>query len=587
MSSGYIKLKNVGLQEISDEDTPLTSGTENSPNMAEGQPIQLYLVAILAAMGGLLFGYDTGVVSGGMILVKEDFDIDETIEGIDVGATPAAAMVFAGIGGIMGNKLGRRITILVSSVIFTIGTGLLAGAVDQWMFLVGRLVVGAGVGLASMIVPLYLAECAPDSIRGTLVTMNQMMITFGILLANLMDGAFAKTPHGWRYAFGIGAVPAVIMFLGLLMSPESPRYLIMKGKVDEARKCLNRIRSKDHNIEGEIQDILNVVKEEEKISESVTGNIFVEMIKSDHVKRALIVGCMLQFFQQFSGINTVMYYGGTILLMAGISPDKATVIWYSCIIFAVNFVMAFPGMLLIEKLGRRILTIASLVGITISMIVIGVTFQISRGNSDAVSAPELNATQTSNCATMYGVEAFCTECTDDPDCGFCFTSGSSVNGSCVNIDPSDGDFAAYGRCAKESIDSGDPLVFLSEFCMAKTEYGIIIMIGLIVYLISFSAGIACTAWTVNAEIYPLWARSAGVSIATAVNWGVNIIISTSFPKMKNPNEGLGPHGTFYFFAAASLLGLVCVVILMPETKGKSMEEMEIVFSVPLHKKQKK
>jgi SP family myo-inositol transporter-like MFS transporter 13 len=342
----------------SDETHPTSSATARSPHKL-ATPTFVYVSTFLSAISGFLFGYDTGVVSGALILMRINFSLSPLWQEVIVSITMAAAAVFSLISGVANDWFGRKPTIVVASAVFTVGAILLGASQDRYMLLIGRLILGIGIGLASSTVPMYIAECAPSELRGSLVTINNIFITGGQFVASLIAGAFSlDLVNGWRFLFGLAAVPSAVQFVGFLFMPETPRWLITRGLCDKARAVLQQIHGPEFNVEQEMSDIENSVSSS---SQHEGRCVIVKMLKVGHVRRALIVGCLLQLFQQITGINTVMYYSATIIEMSGVG-NVSTAIWLAALTSAVNFLFSFVGLFLVDQIGRRPLTLGSLTG---------------------------------------------------------------------------------------------------------------------------------------------------------------------------------------------------------------------------------
>ncbi|XP_048739777.1 proton myo-inositol cotransporter-like isoform X1 [Ostrea edulis] len=529
----------------------------------------------MAAMGGLLFGYDTGIVSGSMLLIKDDFKLSSVWQEAIVSATIGAAAVFALISGTLVDVLGRKTVIMASSFIFTAGAVVMAlSPVDlKEVLLVGRLIVGAAIGFASMSVPVYIAEAAPTNIRGSLVTMNQLFITIGILLSSIVAGAFSTNKdNGWRYMLGLAGVPSVIQFFGFFFLPESPRWLISKGRHTQARSALERIRG-TQDVADElnlIQQSVNEMSEENKYN---AFQAFVLMMKTQPVRRALVLGCLLQLFGQFSGINTVIYYSGTILRMSGFPSDLA--IWLVCIPFAVNFLFTFIGVYAVERAGRRILTLSSFIGIIIALVVLGLGFWLSDEHSPSIHHHLDNS---SICHTKYQT---CGTCIKDDNCGFCWEKKDpDTSGYCLHVykthperyaEPEVNTTSYNESLCNKTYDTKN-YGWANDFC--PTDYSWMAVLGLALFVMSFAPGLGPNPWTINSEIYPLWARGTGISIATAVNWAANLGVSFSFLTLL---ETITTYGTFFLYAGTSFVGFVTLYFLLPETKNRSLEEIEQLF----------
>lgn len=301
---------------------PRTSSLE-APSRGDGHPGSigehenvswfLILLTISASLGGFIFGYDTGVVSGAVLLIVDEFNLTDTQEEVIVSVTIATAAASSLAGGPAMQRWGRKPVIIFAGSIFTIGAVLLAAAQTYSALVVGRFVVGIGIGLASLATPVYIAEAAPSHLRGKFVTLNTLFITGGQVIAGIVDGLFCTTNGGWRYMLGISGVPAVLMTIGFFFLPESPRWLVAKGHRRMALLTLQKIRGVP-NVHDELEEILESVTEYStvgndhlKVDVTVAG-----LIEDPRTRRALVLGCGLQLLQQLCGINTLMYYSATI-----------------------------------------------------------------------------------------------------------------------------------------------------------------------------------------------------------------------------------------------------------------------------------
>ncbi|KAA8590351.1 hypothetical protein FQN60_014285, partial [Etheostoma spectabile] len=503
------------------------------PSAADGEllnqdpstPGFIYVLAFFSALGGFLFGYDTGVVSGAMLLLKEEMNLSALWQELLVSSTVGAAALSALTGGFLNGWLGRRICILLASFIFSIGGVILSLAPDKVVLLVGRITVGVGIGIASMTVPVYIAEVSPPHQRGQLVTINSLFLTGGQFIASVIDGAFSYMRHGgWRYMLGLSVFPAVLQFVGFFFLPESPRWLLQKGRNQEARQALSRVRG-GQNIDEEYDTIKTVIEEEEK----ATGGgrfVILRILRHGPTRRALIVGCGLQMFQQLSGINTVMYYSATILQMAGIRDVKQA-IWLAAATSATNFVFTLVGVWLVERVGRRQLTLGSLLGTALSLTLLAVGFLLSAQYSPPITIHPVDS-QNSTCR-LYG---------------------------CSNqTEATDGPIWAYNYC--------------------PTSYSLVVLMGLILYLAFFAPGMGTMPWTVNSEIYPLWARSTGNACSAGVNWIFNVLVSLTFLHVA---EYLTYYGAFFMYTGLVVLGILFVLGCLPETQGLQLEDIDNLFT---------
>ncbi|XP_030588300.1 proton myo-inositol cotransporter-like isoform X2 [Archocentrus centrarchus] len=546
---------------------PSGGANENLLDREPSTPLFVYLLAFFSALGGFLFGYDTGVVSGAMLLLKKEMNLNALWQELLVSSTVGAAALSALSGGFLNGWLGRRICILVASFIFSVGGIIMSLAPDKVVLLVGRIIVGLGIGIASMTVPVYIAEVSPPHLRGQLVTINSLFITGGQFIASVVDGVFSYLRHdGWRYMLGLSTLPSVLQFFGFIFLPESPRWLLQKGRSEEARQVLSQIRG-GQNVDEEYDTVRTSIEEEER--EAGEGRLVIlRVLRHAPTRRALIVGCGLQMFQQLSGINTVMYYSATILQMAGVRDDKQA-IWLAAATSATNFVFTLLGVWLVEKVGRRKLTLGSLLGTGLSLALLAVGFLLSALNSPPITVHPFDP-QNSTCS-IYGS---CEGCMLNPDCGFCFLeNGTNVYGSsCVPVNQSCTDHAAWGRCSNRTETNNSP-IWAYNYC--PTPYSWIVLLGLILYLAFFAPGMGSMPWTVNSEIYPLWARSTGNACSAGVNWIFNVLVSLTFLHVA---EFLTYYGAFFMYTGLVVLGLLFVLGCLPETKGLQLEEIEHLFT---------
>ncbi|XP_068580076.1 proton myo-inositol cotransporter-like [Cebidichthys violaceus] len=530
----------------------------------------VYVLAFFSALGGFLFGYDTGVVSGAMLLLKEEMNLSALWQELLVSSTVGAAALSALSGGPLNGWLGRRVCILLASFIFGVGGVILSLAPDKVVLLVGRVTVGLGIGIASMTVPVYIAEVSPPHKRGQLVTINSLFITGGQFIASVIDGAFSYMSHGgWRYMLGLSVVPAVLQFVGFLFLPESPRWLLLKGRSQEARQALSRIRG-GRSVDEEYDAIRTSIEEEEK-EPGGGGLVILRIFSHGPTRRALVVGCGLQMFQQLAGINTVMYYSATILQMAGVWDVKRA-IWLAAATSATNFVFTVVGVWLVERVGRRKLTLGSLLGTGLSLTVLAVGFLLSAQFSPPTTLHPVDA-QNSTCR-LYGS---CEFCMLDPDCGFCYRENSSrvFDSSCVPVSRASTDHAAWGRCSNQTEAAKSPM-WAYNYC--PTSYSWLVLTGLILYLAFFAPGMGTMPWTVNSEIYPLWARSTGNACSSGVNWIFNVLVSLTFLHVA---QYLTYYGAFFMYSGLVALALLFVQGCLPETQGLQLEDVENLFTGPL------
>ncbi|GFY81412.1 inositol transporter 1 [Actinidia rufa] len=336
-------------------------------------------LTVIAGIGGLLFGYDTGVISGALLYIKDDFEavnnssfLQETI----VSMALVGAIIGAAAGGWINDAYGRKKATLIADVVFAMGSVVMAAAPDPYVLIFGRLLVGLGVGVASVTAPVYIAEASPFEIRGGLVSTNVLMITGGQFLSYLVNLAFTEVPGTWRWMLGVSGVPAVVQFSLMLFLPESPRWLYLKVINHKPLLCFLKFYD-PCRLEEEIEQ-LSVALEEERQRKNSVG--YWDVFKSKEIRLAFLAGAGLQAFQQFTGINTVMYYSPTIVQMAGFSSNQLALL-LSLIVAAMNAAGTVVGIYLIDHFGRRKLALSSLSGVIVALIVLSVAFFLQPSGS--------------------------------------------------------------------------------------------------------------------------------------------------------------------------------------------------------------
>uniref|UniRef100_A0A7N0UFB1 Major facilitator superfamily (MFS) profile domain-containing protein n=1 Tax=Kalanchoe fedtschenkoi TaxID=63787 RepID=A0A7N0UFB1_KALFE len=524
-------------------------------------------LALSAGIGGLLFGYDTGVISGALLYIKDDFPevnrktwLQETIVSMAV----AGAIIGAAIGGWMNDKFGRKKSILGADIVFFVGAIVMAVAPAPWVIIIGRILVGLGVGMASMTSPLYISEASPARIRGALVSTNGLLITGGQFLSYLINLAFTKTKGTWRWMLGVAGVPAVIQFVLMLSLPESPRWLYRENKIAEATAILEKIYSPEE-VQVELKMLEDsVAAEKAEMGENGgTWNRVKEALSNKIVRRGLYAGITVQVAQQFVGINTVMYYSPTIVQFAGFASNK-TALALSLVTSGLNAVGSIVSMACVDRFGRRRLMIVSMFGIIICLVVLSVLFFQVSAHSPMIDKVDSvgfggNTTCPAYLTAPNPAKWNCMSCLKAEDCGFCASGGNAYGaGACLSsLDMVKGACKAQHR------------VWFTQGC--PTKFGIFAVLLLGLYIICYSPGMGTVPWIVNSEIYPLRYRGVGGGMAAVSNWVSNLIVSETFLTL---TEHLGSAGTFLLFAAFSLTGLVFIFFLVPETKGLPFEEVE-------------
>ncbi len=323
----------------------------------------VYGVSIIAAVAGLLFGFDTGIISGALLFIQKDFALSTVMKELIVSSVLFGAMFGALSSGHLADRFGRRRLMLIVSALFIIGTLIATFASSIYIILFGRLFIGLAIGIGSYVAPLYIAEVSPFELRGALVSLNQLAITIGIMCSYLINYAFTNIDGSWRWMFAIGLLPAIALSIGMIFLPESPRWLIKQNLTEKAINILQHLRN-SKNVAHEVQEIQHSLK----AKQANFREIFAPWIRP-----VLFLGAMLGFIQQVTGINTIIYYAPTIFELAGF-PDASSSILATVGIGFVNVLATVFAVFYLDKLGRRPLLLIGLVGMCFSLLGLSLAF---------------------------------------------------------------------------------------------------------------------------------------------------------------------------------------------------------------------
>lgn len=332
----------------------LTSAEDDAP------PAKFWLVAAIASLGGLLFGYDTGIIAGALLFIRDDFALGELMEGLVAGAVLIGAIGGVAVGGTLADRFGRRPMIFACAVLFVVASAICGLAPDAAMLIAGRVVVGMAVGVASMITPIYLAEISPPAKRGTIVTFNSLCIVSGMLGSYLLSYWMTDWTDNWRWMLGFGVLPGTLLALGILFLPASPRWLAQQGRFKEARAALEQMRAEDA-IDSEMRTLRRDVSDREHEEEPGWATLL-----TGRYRRVVLVGMLLAFFQQGTGINAVLYYAPRIFERAG-ADTPALAILATAAIGLVNVIFTLVALRLIDVAGRRALLLWGIAGMDVML----------------------------------------------------------------------------------------------------------------------------------------------------------------------------------------------------------------------------
>ncbi len=324
----------------------------------------VYVVGVTAALAGLLFGLDTGIISGALPFIRDTFSLSVGQSEAVVTAALVGAVIGTIISGFLTRKFGRHFAIWVSAFVFCIGALLCALSVNLEMLVISRVILGVALGLSSFTAPLYLSEISPKHLRGGMIATFQFMITVGILISYITDTLLTPS-ESWRWMFGVTFFPAFVLFLAVLILPKSPRWLVMIGKKEEARQVLGRVRNANE-INAELAEIESTIHK---------THSFREVIKSKTFLKVLMLGIVLQAIQQFSGINTVIYYAPSIFKLAGFATPIQQM-WATVVVGTVNMLTTIIAIMYVDRWGRKPILYFGLCTTTISLGLLGYLFHV-------------------------------------------------------------------------------------------------------------------------------------------------------------------------------------------------------------------
>lgn len=343
----------------------------DTPGQLTGAAI---VVALVSAVSGMLYGYDTGIISGALLQITEDFAIDEGWKQVIAASILLGAVIGALTCSRLSERRGRKGTLVMLAVVFVVGSLWCALAPNPVLLSLGRLVLGFAVGGATQTAPMYVAELAPPKYRGRLVLCFQIAIGVGIVIATIV-GASESIP--WRWSIGAASVPAAIMLVLLLRLPESPRWLIKQGERDKGRAVLQRVRPENYDIDGEVEEMADLARAERKASTRGWSGL-----RAAWVRPALVLGCGIAIFTQLSGIEMIIYYSPTILTDNGF--DESVALQVSVALGVTYLVAQLVGLTIIDRVGRRRLTLIMIPGAAISLFVLGTLFVTGNSGRDSV-----------------------------------------------------------------------------------------------------------------------------------------------------------------------------------------------------------
>jgi sugar porter (SP) family MFS transporter len=446
---------------------------------AARRPINRTTLYFFGALGGILFGYDLGVISGVLPFIGKAWSLTGWDKGVITASLSVGAIVGAIFSSRVNEKLGRRRTIMLAAVVVIIGTVAASVSPTFALLIISRLVIGVGIGFSSSTVPTYLSELAPARLRGAMGALNQIFIVLGILIAFLVS--YGLGPSGnWRLMFAGAIVPAVILLVGLIFLPETPRWLVAKGQEDAARSVLISSHGNSVNVDEEIGTIREVIRLDAESSKTRFRDLLSPMIRP-----MLVVGLLLAIGQQFSGVNAVNAYFPTMLIGLGFATQAALL--SGVLLGVTKFLFTAWVVFVVDRWGRKPLLLIGNVIMVVTLVAAGL------------------------------------------------------------------------------------VVYLVHDTNTK---GILMLVAMVLYLVGYELGWGAVVWVMMSEVFPLKVRSAGMGISSVVLWAATGIVSAVFPIISDPGA-LGIGGSMFLFAAINVVLFALTKWLVPETKGRTLEQIEL------------
>ena len=516
------------------------------------QPSMRYMVtvALIVALGGFLMGFDASVISGVVGFIETEFSLTKIQVGWSVSSLALMATFAMMVSGPVSDRIGRRPVLRIAALLFGISAVASAVAPSFTWLVLARMLGGLGVGAALIIAPMYIAEMAPPKSRGKLVSFNQLNIVIGISAAFFSNyliltlgesgGAWADALHfgewNWRWMLGVETLPAVLYLVALLFVPESPRWLAMQGRDDEARAILAKV-SGEAQADADLRAVRESIEAEQELAD-----LSFRALLHPSLRLVLTIGLAVGILQQITGINSVFFYAPMIFEQSGIGTNASFM--QAVLVGLVNLVFTIVAMSLIDRLGRRPLLGFGLTGIAVCMLALAygfgsATYKLDQAAIDGLPA-EIDRTEISVLVDQT------------------FDSDTAFRGAVNEV---------VGRDVYQQFESQ---LVSSAIAMNPT----LILVAILGFVASFAVSIGPIMWVLFSELFPNRVRGLAISFSGLVNSTVAFLVTFIFPWQL---ETIGNSGTFLIYGLFAVVGLFFVMRILPETKGRSLEELETIL----------
>lgn len=510
----------------------------------------IVLVALIVALGGFLMGFDASVISGVVKFIEPEFNLTKLQLGWSVSSLTLTATLAMLVAGPLSDRIGRRRVLQYAAVLYAISAIGSAVAPNFLTLVLARMVGGIGVGASLIIAPMYIAEISPPEMRGRMVSFNQLNIVIGISVAfftNYLILQLGKSEAewalalkfeewNWRWMLGLETLPAILYFMGLFFVPRSPRWLVMKGDFEEALAVMKRASGVE-----QAESELNKIREALAEGDLEAAKAPLRELFKKSMTLVLVIGIVVGILQQITGINSVFFYAPMIFEQSGIGTDAA--FSQAILVGLINLVFTLVAIAMIDRLGRKPLLIVGMLGIAVSMFILSYSFSTA-----------------SYTLTPESVESLPIEIDR--------TALGAMMGQTY-----DSDLAYKTEILNALGEEGKP--YESELITAAISMNsTLVLIGILGFVASFAVSIGPVMWVLFSELFPNKIRGLAISFVGLINSAVSFLVQLVFPwELAN----FGSAVTFLIYGVFGALGLVFILLVVPETKGKSLEELEAIL----------